>query len=202
MQPALSRISLSFLTGKNGIMITRDDAISMLGTYVTRENLFNHCLSTAAIMKNTAEYLNQDAEKWEIIGILHDIDYELIDGDMARHGTEGYRILLEEGVDEDIAEIVKRHNDFIYGNSDTPADRALQAADNISGLIIAAALMKGGRITDVTAKTIRKKFKEKSFAAGCRREQVALIEPLIELPVYFEIAIGALVDIRERLGLS
>jgi hypothetical protein len=183
-------------------MLTRDDALSLLGKYVSRENLFNHCLSTAAIMKKTAEYLSQNAQKWELIGILHDIDYEIIDGDMTRHGTEGYRILLDEGVDEDIAIIVKRHNDFIYGNSDTPADRSLQAADNISGLIIAAALMKGSRVTDVTVKTISKKFKEKSFAAGCRREQVALIEPLIELPVYFEIAIGALVDIRDVLGLT
>ncbi len=183
-------------------MFTRDNAISLLGKYVTRENLFNHCLSTAAIMKKTAQYLGHDAQKWEIIGILHDIDYEFIDGDMARHGTEGYRILMDEGVDGDIAAIVKRHNDFIYGNTDTPADRALQAADNVSGLIIAAALMKGGRVTDVTPKTISKKFKEKSFAAGCRREQVALIEPLIDLPTYFGIAIGALVDIRDQLGLS
>jgi putative nucleotidyltransferase with HDIG domain len=183
-------------------MFTRDDALVLLGKYVTRENLFNHCLSTAAVMKKTAEYLNRDPLRWEIIGILHDIDYEFIDGDMARHGTEGYRILRDEGVDEDIAVVVKRHNDFIYGITDTPEDRALQAADNISGLIIAAALMKGGRVTDVTPKTISKKFKEKSFAAGCRREQVALIEPLIDLPMYFGIAIGALVDIRDVLGLS
>ncbi|MBP1927508.1 putative nucleotidyltransferase with HDIG domain [Methanolinea mesophila] len=177
-------------------------ALELLSRYVHKESLYRHCIATAAVMRETAAYLGQDQEEWETIGILHDIDFESIDEDMQRHGVEGYRILKEEGFDERIALPVRNHNDLLFGVSDEPVDRVLQAADNVSGLVIACALVKGGKISEVTTKSIQKKFKEKSFAAGCRREMVRRIEPLMDLPTFFGLALKGLTGVKDELGLE
>ena len=179
-----------------------ETAKGLLREYVHKDSLIKHCLATAAILRKEAEYLGEDAERWEVIGILHDIDYEVVEGDMQKHGAVGYQILLDHGVDEEIADTVRRHNDMLYGPSDRPVDIALQAADNISGLLIAAAMVKQGSISDVTEKTVKKKFKEKAFAAGCRREKVREIEPLIDEGTFYRISIEALQGIRQDLGLT
>jgi len=180
----------------------REDALSLLRQYVHGDSLIKHGLATAAVMKATAEYLDEDAATWEIIGILHDIDFEQVGEDMERHGIEGERILLEHGVDAEIAAIVKRHNHMLFGSYESPVEIALQAADSVSGLIIACALVKGGNLTDVTPNTVKKKFKEKSFAAGCERDRIRSIEPLIDLPTYYRLAIDGLITIKNELGLA
>jgi len=121
---------------------------------------------------------------------------------MDRHGEAGYTILKEAGVPEDIAEIIRRHNYMKFGDFDDPADIALTAADNISGLVIACAMVKGGNVTDVTATSVKKKFREKAFAAGCNRDRIRKIEAYMELPEFYGLAVGALQEIRGDLGLS
>lgn len=180
----------------------REDAKNVMGSFLEKESLRNHCLATAAIMKALALRMGGDPEEWELIGILHDIDYEIVGGDMEKHGEEGYRMLLERGLGEEIAGPVRRHNDILHGKSEEPVDVALQSADNISGLIIACAAVKGGRITEVTEKTIGKKFKERSFAAGCRRENVKDMSRFMDLSEFFSLSLGALQGIRSDLGLS
>ncbi|NYT06066.1 MAG: HDIG domain-containing protein [Methanomicrobiales archaeon] len=182
--------------------MNRDDALALLRRYVASENLVRHCLATAAVMKQIGAYLGEDAERWEIIGILHDIDYEEVGEDMERHGDVGCKILLEEGVDEEIAQIVRRHNHVRYGPVyERPVEIALQAADSVSGLVIACALVKGGTVSDVSAKTVKKKFKEKSFAAGCDRSRIAAIEPLMDAATLYELAIAGIAGIKEELDL-
>jgi len=180
----------------------REDARNAMRSFLEKESLRNHCLATAAIMKALALRMGGDPEQWELIEILHDIDYEIVGGDMQKHGEEGYRMLLERGLGEEIAGPVRRHNDILHGKSDEPVDVALQSADNISGLILACAAVKGGRITEVTEKTIRKKFKERSFAAGCRRENVEDISRFMDLSELFTLSLGALQGIRSDLELS
>lgn len=186
-----------FITGMD-----REDARLLMFSFLQKENLRNHCLATAAIMKALAPCMGGDPLQWEVIGILHDIDYEAVEGDMKRHGDEGGRMLEERGLGEEIAGAVRRHNDLLHGDSGNPVDVALQAADNISGLIIACAAVKGGKITDVTEKTIRKKFRERSFAAGCRREKVGGITRYMDLSAFFTLALIAMQDIGADLGLS
>jgi len=183
------------------VCMHRDEACTLMCTYIQKEGLRGHCLATAAIMKALAARMGGDPGRWELIGILHDIDYEIVGGDMNRHGEEGYRILIARGIDEGIAGAVRRHNDFLYGDSEDPVDVALQAADNISGLITASAAVKGGRLADVTEKTIRKKFKEKAFAAGCRREKVMGITRFMDMTEFFSLALRAMQEIRTELGL-
>ncbi len=179
-----------------------EEARALMCAFLKKESLRSHCLSTAAIMKALAHRMGKDPVQWEITGLLHDIDYELVGGDMQRHGEVGYRMLIERGIGEDIAGAVRRHNDLLYGDSQEPVDVALQAADNLSGLIIAAAAVKQGHITEVSEKTLQKKFKEKAFAAGCRREKVMGITRFMELNEFFSLSLAAIQEIRGELGLD
>lgn len=180
----------------------RGEAIDLLKRYVAKESLLKHCLATGAIMRATALRLGEDTERWEAIGILHDIDFERVGWDMERHGVIGREILLEHGLSEEIAGSVMRHNDLNCGEPSELVDIALQAADNISGLLIACAMVKGGSIGEVSVNMVRKKFRERAFAAGCRRERVEGIAVFIPLPDYFSLAVGALQEIRAEIGLS
>ncbi len=176
--------------------------LDLLKKYVKDEKLIKHCIATAAIMRNVARELKEDEDLWWKIGILHDIDYEIVEGDMKKHGIVSAEILKKEGYEDDIVEVVKRHNHMIFGDYEKPVEIALQAADSISGLIIACALVKKGRISDVTVKTVKKKFKEKSFAAGCDRGRIRLIEKLMPLERFYEVSIKALQDVKDDLGLE
>ena len=180
----------------------REEAIDLLKRYVTSQSHIVHGHATAAIMRKVAEHLGEDADMWEIIGLLHDIDYDLVDGEMERHGIEGYQILIENGVPRDIAEIVRRHNHMLTSGYERPIEVALQAADSASGLIIACALVEGGAIDDVTPRTVKKKFKEKSFAAGCERERILMIESLMDIGTFYHLAIEGLKEARTDLGLA
>jgi putative nucleotidyltransferase with HDIG domain len=181
----------------------RSAAILLLSRYVHEPGLTKHCLATGAVMKALAGRLGGNPEEWETIGILHDIDFELIGGDMEQHGIKGEEILCGEGIGPVMAAVVKRHNHHLFAGTYTePVDIALQAADSVSGLITACALVKGGRLSDVTVKTVTKKAKEKSFAAGCDRSRIALIEPLLPLPEFYAVALKGLMEIRGELGLS
>ena len=153
-------------------------------------------------MRRVAEHLGEDAGTWEIIGLLHDIDYDLVAGDMDRHGIEGHRILIENGVSEEIADVVRRHNHTLFSDYVRPVEIALQAADSVSGLIIACALVKGGVVSEVTPRTVKKKFKEKSFAAGCERERIRMIESLMDMETFFRLAVEGLIDVRADIGLT
>lgn len=185
----------------NPTHMERDEALALLGRYVTSPSHIAHSHATAAVMRKVAEHLGEDAGEWEVIGLLHDIDYDIVGGDMERHGVEGYRILIENGVSEEIADIVRRHNHMLFGDYVRLVEVALQAADSVSGLIIACALVKGGAIDEVTPRTVKKKFKEKSFAAGCERERIRMIESLMDLETFYRLAIAGLAEVRSDLGL-
>ena len=183
-------------------IMERQESVALLRQYVHGEGLVKHCLATGAIMKAAAGFFSEDLARWEEIGILHDIDFEYVNEDMQRHGVEGARLLKTAGIPEDICDIIQHHNDFLYpGTYDPPVEIVLHAADSASGLIIACALIKGGRLSEVSVKTITKKAKEKSFAAGCDRHRITLVAPLMEIPLFYECALKGMMEIRTELGL-
>ena len=179
----------------------RDEALALLRRYVASPSHIAHSHATASIMRRVAEHLGEDADTWEVIGLLHGIDYDVVGGDMERHGIEGYRILIGNGVPEEIADIVRRHNHTLFSGYVRPVEIALQAADSVSGLIIACALVKGGAVSEVTPRTVMKKFKEKSFAAGCERHRIRLIESLMDMETFYLLAIEGLTEVRADIGL-
>ena len=179
----------------------RSETIALLHRYVQGDGLRKHCLATGAIMKSAAGLFSGDPARWEEIGILHDIDFEYVNGDMQRHGADGAILLKTAGIPEEICETVRCHNHLLFsGSYEKPVDIVLQAADSVSGLIIACALVKGGRLSDVSVRTLVKKAKERSFAAGCDRARIALIEPLMEIPVFYGHTLNGMMEIRSELG--
>jgi hypothetical protein len=191
------------IPGGISLFMERSAAIALLDRHVHDTGLKKHCLATGAVMRSLAARLGEDEAVWEITGLLHDIDFELARGDMQLHGARGAEILRERGIDPDLALVVQRHNHHLFsGTYEKPVEIALQAADSASGLVIACALVKGGRLSEVTVKTVTKKAKEKSFAAGCDRDRIALIAPILALPEFYAVAIAGLMDIRKDLGLT
>lgn len=179
----------------------RDEALALLEQHVQSDSLRMHCIATAAVLRGLADAFGEDADLWEVIGILHDIDYESIGGDMTRHGVEGAALLREKGLPEEVCLAVERHNHTLYGPYTERLDLALQAADSISGFLIACARVKGGAITTVTPKTVKKKLKERTFAAGCERERIAAVNGFMEPEEFYSLAIASLVARKDELGL-
>jgi putative nucleotidyltransferase with HDIG domain len=189
-------------TCEHRTIMERPASIALLSQFVHGDGLIKHCLATGAVMKAAAGFFSEDPARWEEIGILHDIDFEYVKGDMQQHGVEGAGLLKTAGIMDDICEVIQRHNHFLYpGTYDRPVEIALQAADSVSGLIIACAFVKGGHLSNVSVKTITRKAKEKSFAAGCDRNRITLIDPLMEIPVFYECALKGMMEIRTELGL-
>ncbi|WP_338095334.1 HDIG domain-containing metalloprotein [Methanorbis rubei] len=180
----------------------KDEALALMQSHVKSDSLRGHCIATAAVMKGLAEELGEDAGLWEAIGILHDIDFEEIDEDMTRHGLAGYDILKNAGVGDEIAGPIRRHNHMLFGDGYTsPVEISLQVADSVSGLVIACAYVKGGNITEVSTKTVTKKYKTASFAAGCDRARIALGDELVPRDRMYEIAIREISLVKDQLGL-
>lgn len=181
----------------------RNAALKLLSEHVTSDSLKGHCIATAAVMKGLAAELGEEEALYELIGILHDIDFQEINEDMERHGLVGYEILKAAGVDENIAAPIRRHNHMLFGGDyTTPVEICLQTADSVSGLIIACAYVKGGKITEVTPKTVTKKYKTASFAAGCDRDRIALADSLLPRERMYEVAIREITLVKDELGLQ
>ncbi|MFC2070130.1 HDIG domain-containing metalloprotein [Chloroflexota bacterium] len=183
--------------------MTREEALDSIYENVENDNLVKHMLATEAIMGALAERLGRDKEEWRLAGLLHDIDVELTEGDMATHGRLGADLLREMAVEETIIHAILAHNEMLGVPCETDLDKALFCADPLTGLITAAALVRPDKkLGSVEAKSVRKRFKEKSFAAGANRENIATCSELgIELDDFIEIGLKAMQGIAGELGL-
>lgn len=155
------------------MMKTYDEAWSLVCDYVQDEGLRRHMLAVAAAMRWYAKELGEDAEYWGIVGLIHDFDWE-IHPNLDEHPIKGADILREQGWDEETVRTILSHYTEGTGvEREKPIDFALLACDEITGLIIATALVRPSRdIRDVKVKSIRKKWKDRRFAAGVDREHV------------------------------
>jgi len=184
-------------------MISREESFELLNKYLKTENLIKHSLAVEAILKETANRLNKDEELWMLTGLLHDLDYEFTKDKPEKHSTITVQI-LGGLIPEDATNAIKAHNyQHTLQVPETSLDKSLIAADAVSGLIIAAALvMPSKKLSDVELKTLIKKFKDKSFAAGCNRKRIELCEDMgIELNEFLELSLNALKNIADKLGL-
>jgi len=183
-------------------MISRDEALRMLSQYLKDSKLVKHCLAVGAIMKALAYELGQDPELWELVGLLHDIDYELVGKDLSNHGLVAAELLKGKLPDEALLAI-KAHNELTGIKDDSKIALALRASDHVSGLIIATALvMPSKSLKEVKLDSLLRKFKQKDFARNVNRERILNCEKLgIPLSKFLEIALKALQEIHEHLGL-
>ncbi len=179
----------------------RERAMNILRARLKKENLLKHCLATEAIMRKLAEELGEDPEMWGLAGLVHDIDYEECTPET--HGEIGAEILKSQGFPEEIIRAVRHHNYMNYPSRDTRLEVSLVASDSITGLIVACALVKKGKISEVTLKTVKKKLKDRSFAGRVNRDMIREIEKIgVPLDRFIEISLDAMKDIAGELGLE
>jgi putative nucleotidyltransferase with HDIG domain len=152
--------------------MNRTDAFALLSEYTQSRSLINHMLSVEAAMRAYAGKYAENEEKWGMIGLLHDFDYERWP-DPPDHPLKGAAILKERGYPDEVIYAINSHADYL---PDFPrihlVDKVLYACDELSGLIRAAAVIRPGGLTDLTADSVQKKMKSKGFARSINRDDV------------------------------
>ncbi len=184
--------------------MTRNEAEELLRKYVKSERMLDHSIASEAVLRTLARRLGRDEERWGLAGLLHDIDIEVVGGDLSRHGLEAERILTEAGIDPEMVAAVKSHNEAVCGAArNTELQHALAAGETITGLIVATALVyPDKKIASVKVKSITKRMKEKAFAASVNRDTIRECEKIgLPLDEFVEISLGGMREIADRIGL-
>jgi putative nucleotidyltransferase with HDIG domain len=180
----------------------RKEALEAVKENVANKNLVKHMLATEAIMRAMAGKFGGDEEEWGLAGLLHDIDVELTEGDMTTHSKLGADMARDLGASEAIANAILCHNERHGVMPETPMEKALFCTDPLTGLITAAVLVRPEKLIEpLEASSVRKRFKEKSFAAGANREHIARCSELgMELDEFIAIGLEAMKGIAAQLG--
>jgi putative nucleotidyltransferase with HDIG domain len=183
--------------------MTRDEALTLVREYVKNDNLIKHMLSVEAAMRFYAGKFGEDVEKWAVTGLLHDFDWE-IHPTLEGHPLAGEPILRQRGVPEEIIRAVMSHADHSGVIRQTRMEKSLYACDEVTGLITAVALVRPSRsLLDLEPSSVKKKWKDKAFAAGANREEIqkSAAEFGIELWEHIGNVITAMRGIAPELGL-
>lgn len=183
---------------------TRDEALSLLRQYNRNEALIRHALAVEAVMRYCARKRGQDAEPWGVIGLVHDLDYERFP---EQHCHKSGQILRAQGWPEEYIRAVLSHGWGICTDVEprTDLEKTLYAMDELTGLIAATAIVRPSKsVLDMTPKSVKKKWKEKSFAAGVNREVIEKGAALlgVDLNQLIEDAIGGMREAAEAIGLK
>jgi putative nucleotidyltransferase with HDIG domain len=186
------------------MLIPREKAIELLHQYIKNERMINHSLASEVVMRALAKHLGRNEKQWALAGLLHDLDVEITNADPKTHGLETARILSEMGIDAEVVDAIKMHNEDATGlDRTTEFQHALAAGETITGLITATALVyPDKKLSSVKTKSITKRMKEKAFAASVSRENIMECELIgIPLPEFATLSLAAMTGISEELGL-
>jgi putative nucleotidyltransferase with HDIG domain len=184
--------------------MNRADAYALMTEYTQSDSLRKHMLSVEAAMRAYARKLVEDEEKWGIVGLLHDFDYERWP-DPPNHPLKGSEILRQRGYPDEVIYAIKSHADYL---TDCPRvhliDKGLYACDELTGLVTATALLRPTGIGDLTAASVKKKMKSKGFARGVKREDVerGAADFGVDLTEHIQFVIDAMKGIAAELGLE
>ncbi len=193
------------LAGRPAAALTREEAWRLLTAYTQSESLLKHALSVEAALHHYAGVRGGDAELWGLTGLLHDFDYERWPNP-PEHTREGARLLRERGVDEEIIGAILSHAEWNQDQYplDRPLRQALFAVDELCGFVTAVAYVRPEKLAGMTASSVRKKMKQKSFAAAVKREDIERGAQLLGLPLDDHIThvITAMQGVASRLGLD
>lgn len=184
-------------------MISRETALKLLMDQGPEPHLAHHALETEAVMAALARILGRDEVLWSRTGLLHDVDFPATKEDMARHGL-ACRDILGDALPEEALTAIAAHNDEHTGVAPAADFHfALRAAESVTGLISAAALMRPTKMDGMSVKSLKKKMKDKSFAAKVRRENILECEKAgLPLDVFLEAAIAAIAAIAPQVDLA
>jgi uncharacterized protein len=184
--------------------ISRDDARALMERYLDTESMRKHCLASEAIMRALAPRFQADPDHWGLTGLLHDLDYQETREAMDRHALVTARLLQEHGISAAISEPIKFHNAENLGLQRTePIHFALTAAETITGMIVATALVyPDKRIASVKPSSVKKRMKQKEFARSVNRDHIRLCEQIgMTLDDFIEVSLAAMGTISDELGL-
>lgn len=183
-------------------MVSDEEALGRLRLHVRNTNLIKHMIAVSSIMRGLAERLGEEPELWGAVGLLHDIDYEEVGEDWRRHGLVSAE-MVKDILPKEALHAIKAHNQMTGVKAESRMDIALIAADALSGLIIATALMMPGkRLEEVKVSSLRRKFKDGSFARGVSRDNIMRCEELgIKLDEFFEIGLESMRRVAADLEL-
>lgn len=181
--------------------MNREEAIEVVKAKVKNDRLLKHMLAVEAVMKAVAARLGESQDSWALAGLVHDVDYDETAQTPERHGVVGASYLRDLGVAEDVLQAVESHAG--HRNLESRMDKALYAADPLTGLIVASALMHPSKkIASIDTEFVLKRFKEKRFAAGANREQIRSCEGLgLTLEEFVGMSLAAMQGISQELGL-
>jgi len=184
-----------------GLRVTRQEAYDLAKPRFKNKNLFKHVLAVEAVMIELADFFEEPRELWGLVGLLHDLDYEETVDTPERHTLVTEELLQPYALAAEIIHAIKCHNNLAEKNS--LLDKALYAADPVTGLIVAAALMHPDKkLKAVDTEFILRRFKEKSFARGANREQIQSCEEMgMSLEQFLQVALRAMQKIDQELGL-
>jgi putative nucleotidyltransferase with HDIG domain len=184
--------------------MTREEALKIVREFVKNENLVRHMLAVEAAMAVYAKKFNEDEEKYRIVGLLHDFDWE-IHPTLVGHPQKGSEILRERGVSEEIIRAILAHAPHTGTTRDSNLEKSLFAVDELTGLITTTALVRPSKkIADVEVSSIKKKWKDKGFAAGVNRAEVELGTTELGVDLWTEhvpLVLKAMQEIADDLGL-
>lgn len=184
--------------------MNRSEALAIVHEYIKNENLVRHMLAVEAAMRYYSGLLGGEAETWGITGLLHDFDWE-IHPSLDQHPQAGASLLRERGVPEEIVRAILSHADHTGVPRQTNMEKALYACDEITGLVTAVALVRPSHsLYDLETASVKKKWKDKAFAAGANREEIARAadEFGVELWEHVGNVILAMRSIAPELGLD
>jgi len=182
--------------------MTYNDALTLMHEYTQNDALRKHMYAVEAAMRAYAKKFSEDEEKWAIVGVLHDFDYEKYPNP-PDHPAKGSEILKEKGYTEEIRRAILGHADYMNVPRDTLLAKALFACDELCGFISAVAVIRPNKISDLETKSVKKKLKAKGFARNVSREDIdrGAEELSVPLDEHISFVINAMKASSERLGL-
>jgi putative nucleotidyltransferase with HDIG domain len=181
---------------------TREEALALLREYTKSDALLKHMYAVEAAMRSYARSFGEDEERWGITGLLHDFDYEMYP-EAPDHPLKGSEILRERGYDDEIREAILGHAPYTNVPRTSRMSKTLYACDELCGFVMACALVRPNRLSDLEASSVRKKLKDKGFARNVNREDIAqgTAELGVDLNDHITFVIGAMRGISAELGL-
>ncbi len=184
--------------------LNREEALALLYEYTRSDGLRKHALAVESAMRTYATKFGEDEEKWGIVGLLHDFDYEK-HPTQEEHPEVGARILEEKGYPEDVVYAIRSHAEYLGLERSHLMDKVLFAVDELTGFITAVALVRPSKsVMDVKVSSVKKKFKDKAFARAVSREDMIRGAEDLGIPLdeHIGTVIGAMQRIAEELGLA
>jgi len=183
--------------------MNRDEAWALLTEFTGSDSLLKHALAVEAAMRHYARHFGADEELWGAVGLLHDFDYERWP-DPPAHTREGARVMRERGIDEEIVGAMLSHADWNGAEypRDRPLRKALYAVDELCGFVTAVAYVRPEGLNGMTASSVKKKLKQKAFAAAVNRDDISRGAELLGIPLeeHIEHVIAAMQGAASRPG--